>query len=192
MNTKEIIEKLQSLDADNISSFDDLANEIIHRAREETKRIVRIWIEDEEELMEEASVLLSKLGTVALFPLIDAGFAPMEIQRAHQMDMIVKAQIETRERIVSFLVPLLEDQEKIVEDTPESVMEGDPPIKRVCDEAYIQLRKLLNTTETEDSYLLNESIYLQLDFEERDEEIMAAKISGTWDRWLDESDEEED
>jgi hypothetical protein len=62
----------------------------------------------------------------------------------------------------------------------------------VCDEAYLQLRRLMNTTESEDSYLLNESIYLQLDFDERDEEIIEAKVSGKWDRWFDESDEDEE
>jgi len=192
MNTKEIIEKLQSLDADKISGFEAFANQITNGAREEAKKIVRIWIEDEEELMEEASALLSKLGDVALVPLLEAGLAPMEIQRANQISMIVDAQIETREKIVAYLIPLLEDKEKIIEEIPESIMEGDPPIKRVCDEAYLQLRRLLNTTESEDSYLLNESIYLQLDFEERDEEITDATASGTWDRWFDESDEEEE
>ena len=141
--------------------------------------------------MEDASELLNELGDIAIIPLLEAGPDLIEIQRANLILMTGNAQIEVRKKIVTSIVPLLEDKEKIPYEISLDNVEEEPPIRRVCDEAYLQLRRLLNTTESEESYLINKSIYLHLDFNERDKEIADTKASGKWDRWFNESDEEE-
>jgi hypothetical protein len=191
MDKTEIIEKLRLYNTGEIDDLEKLGNEIIKRSRKEVEDIIRIWVEDEEGLMEDASELLNELGDIAIIPLLEAGPDLIEIQRANLILMTGNAQIEVRKKIVTSIVPLLEDKEKIPYEISLDNVEEEPPIRRVCDEAYLQLRRLLNTTESEESYLINKSIYLHLDFNERDKEIADTKASGKWDRWFNESDEEE-
>jgi hypothetical protein len=191
MDKTEIIEKLRLYNTGEIDDLEKLGNEIIKRSRKEVEDIIRIWVEDEEGLMEDASELLNELGDIAIIPLLEAGPDLIEIQRANLILMTGNAQIEVRKKIVTSIVPLLEDKEKIPYEISLDNVEEEPPIRRVCDEAYLQLRRLLNTTESEKSYLINKSIYLHLDFNERDKEIADTKASGKWDRWFNESDEEE-
>ena len=56
-------------------------------------------------------------------------------------------------------------------------MEEAPAARRVCDEAYLQLRRLLNPRESVERYHLNASAFLQLSTEEKENEIRKARKS---------------
>jgi len=192
MIKQEIAYKLRNLDFDRAEDFDALAEAISIRSREEVNLIVEFWLMNDENLSDKSATLLAYLGDVAIVPLLDAGLAPIATQRAQSIIMLGNAQINVRKRIATQLVKLFDDKEIIPETVTISPrIEGGHPVRRVCDEAYLQLRRLLNTMESEDVYLQNASIYLELSFEERDEEIANVRLSGLWARWMDESSEEE-
>lgn len=191
MNKQEIVHAIQNLDFKRPKDFEALAKEISSRSREEVDLVVELWIENYQNLGDKAAALLVDLHDVAIESLIDAGAPPLAMQRTQGIAIMVNGQIYWRERTVTYLVKLLDDKEVLPDVATSKQIEGERPVRRVCDEAYLQLRRLLNTTESEDAYLQNASIYLHLDFDERDEEIATVLASGKWDRWFDESAEEE-
>lgn len=191
MDKRELAYKIHHLDFKRPEDFEALAKEISSRSREEVDLVVELWIENYQNLADKAAAVLVNLHDVTIGSLLDAGVPPLAMQRTLGIAIMVNAQIYLRERTVTHLVKLLDDKEILPEATTSKRIEGERPVRRVCDEAYLQLRRLLNTTESEDAYLRNASIYLHLDFDERDEEIATVRASGKWDRWFDESVEEE-
>ena len=129
MDKTEIIEKLRLYNTGEIDDLEKLGNEIIKRSRKEVEDIIRIWVEDEESLMEDASELLNELGDIAIIPLLEAGPDLIEIQRANLILMTGNAQIEVRKKIVTSIVPLLEDKEKIPYEISLDNVEEEPPIR---------------------------------------------------------------
>ena len=59
---------------------------------------------------------------------------------------------------------------------PEEVEEKPAP-RRICDEAYLMYRRLLNTRESEEDYLVNRRIFLKQTDDDKDREIFFARKS---------------
>ena len=60
------------------------------------------------------------------------------------------------------------------------IVEEKPIPRRVCDEAYLMLRKLLSYKEDEESLMTNERLFLRMTNEEKDKEIERLKSSKEW------------
>ena len=96
----------------------------------------------------------------------------------------VDLQLSLRRRIVAELDPLLTDREIVPEPAVPIPTEEEPLPCRVCDEAYLALRKLLAHDEDEMTQELNANEFLAQGDEAKDAEISRARESGTWTNWL--------
>ena len=100
------------------------------------------------------------------------------------MAIAIDLQLSLRQRIVAALDPLLEDREIVpAPDVPGPIEEVPPPC-RICDEAYLALRRLLAHDEDEMAQERNAHEFLALEDEAKDAEIRRARESGAWTNWL--------
>jgi hypothetical protein len=76
----------------------------------------------------------------------------------------------------------MEDRRQAPPQQADAAMEEQPPPIRVCDEAYLQLRRLLNIEEGDPQYFLNARAFLNLGNAEKDAEIHRARKSRGWSR----------
>ncbi len=92
--------------------------------------------------------------------------------------------LSLRQRVIAALEPLLEDRTPVPQPDLPFETEELPPPRRVCDEAYLALRKLLAGEEDERTGEQNAYEFLAREEEERDVEIRRARTSRTWTNWL--------
>ena len=189
MARDEMYNKLGALDLDQPEGLDTLAQGIAEQSHIEPRYVVEYWVNGPDEVSWKAGAVASRLESLTIMPLLEMPVPLNADRRSMVITNIADAQIGLREQIVNYLVKLLDDQELLSDHkSPEGrPTEGSPPDMRVCDEAYLQLRRLLNFSESEEEFEENASIYLDLDFEDRDEEIADVRASGKWDRWMNES-----
>jgi low affinity Fe/Cu permease len=133
--------------------------------------------EDEDDHLKARMVLLS-CGGIAR-PLMDS----LTMDRPGDLIWDVKALCNLHEERTKAIVELLE---KLLRDTrpvppPEllGTVEEKPPEKRICDDAYLLLRKLF-AYENDELQFMNERIFLNMEFTERDAEIARFQKTKTW------------
>lgn len=134
---------------------------------------------DEDDFLKGAAVLLS-MEDVALKPLLDTLSPDVPERHVWDMQVIVDLQLKNKMRIAKALENMLDDKRPVPRpETPPSVEEKPIP-RRVCDEAYLMMRKLLAFEETEEEQFFNADEFLNKSDGEKDAEIARAKTSKRW------------
>ncbi|MEO5619070.1 MAG: hypothetical protein ABIS67_14975, partial [Candidatus Eisenbacteria bacterium] len=108
-------------------------------------------------------------------PAVLAGVAPEPLDALvwdiHLLgDMVLGA----RARLLEKLDALSEDQRNVPVGDGPSPRDEKPQPRRVCDEAYLIVRRLMSN-EPEEALYLNSRLFLNLSNEQRDQEIFFAK-----------------
>lgn len=188
MTRDELIENIKELDVEDTEAIDVLAEQISLESRQLTRNLVESWNEGPEPISIKAGALYARLDELSISPLLGITYLSNEKIAVRAMSL-VDAQLTARHKIVAHLVSLLDDERVLDVPDPSTSrpVEEHPPEQRIRDVAYLELRRLLHYAESEDAFVENAAIYLDLDFEDRDEEIELARASENWDRWMDES-----
>jgi hypothetical protein len=93
--------------------------------------------------------------------------------------------------VVRYLKRSLSDVRLVPQPPGMRVLEGAGPPYRVCDEAYISLRKILNA-ESLLQYLLESHYFLSLSESDKNREIESSSRTGSFTRFLEDVDAEEE
>jgi hypothetical protein len=194
MERNTVIEKLRTLDPDDVVELDSCAEQVVTDSREAARSAVTLWAGSDEALKEKARYLLVNVEDIAIVPLLEAPNHPEADERAWLIRTVADAVADLRRRAASKLKAILDDETIVPGADDEDSTEEPAPLHRVCDEAYLAMRQLLHLDETEREFNANASAFSALTFEERDTHIQSARQSRAWTNLIDDEewDEEEE
>lgn len=92
----------------------------------------------------------------------------------------VEIELHLRGQLVHRLVEALGDKREVARPQPVGHEEIRPPPLRVCDEAYLGLRRLLHPEEDLVGFSVDADGYLAMPFDVRDQAIAKALATKTW------------
>lgn len=176
---KGIETSVRELDPNDEAQIDSLAKLIRDRSLKDVLKIVGMLRGEDEETADRAGYVLTELGNLPLHPLLDSPDTEEPENAIWEMKQILAIHLEDRSRVVARLDELLLDKSPLPSPFPLGEVEEEPVERRVCDEAYLMMRKLL-AFEDEASTGANEDVYLDMSDDERDKEIERLKNTREW------------
>lgn len=160
--------------------IEELAGALRAEAAATPKEAVQFLLGSDEDLAAGARRLFLELGELSIGPLLETN-PPKPEQRVEALRLAVDAQDALRRKIAERLVALLDDKAPVpVRRIP--VSEKQPPPRRVCDDAYLLMRKLMNLGEPPDEAYQQADMFLNAPDGFKDETIAKARTSGVWNR----------
>ena len=191
MDNYDLNKQFQNLDPDDTEAVQVLADTIKNRARQDSGKIIKFYLQGSDSDKEKALEIIPELEELTLYPLLQAARETPPFMMPQVMSLSLEIQLNNRKKIIALLNDMLQNQTEIPKLSPEEPTEEELPPRRVCDEAYLLMRRLLNFSESEVNYELNASDFLQLSENEKDSEILKAQNAKTWTNWLKESEIEQ-
>jgi len=180
MDNENISSRLRQIKPLEIEKLDSLSNEIVINSREDSKQLVKILHSENKDEVKKASMVLQSMGDLAITPLMDSLDRNNPDNYAWEMDIILSLQLKNRTKIIKEINSMLLDTRTLKGPDLKGVVEEKPVQRRICDQAYLMLRKLLALQEDEESLMTNERLFLDMMVKQRDEEIQRLKTSGEW------------
>jgi hypothetical protein len=181
MTREQFLEQFNQLDAKDLPGLTALARQVMDDARAAARAAVDVWSGYEPFQQEKAAQLLAALDELAFVPLIERGDPASPQQRVWMLRVTSNSQIGLRGKFMDFIGRMMEDRRRPpARPHPEEVMEVNPPIPRVCDEAYLIHRQFLNSAETRDQYHAYANRFFTLSDEEKDAAIRNLKKTGKY------------
>lgn len=177
---KDVSLILRELDSEDDEGLEDLANKIAERSWNDPHVVVRILRSDDEDDVSKARAVVLSMGDIVLTPLLGALCPDVPENYVWDMQTLVDIQMENRVKIAKALETMLEDKRPLkMPDLAPDTEESFAP-RRVCDEAYLTMRRLLAFEESEEEQFFNANDFLNMTDEEKDGEISRAKTSKRW------------
>lgn len=181
MTQEQLNAALRRLDPDRQADLLALAQEVRDASRTPVAQVVNAWAGEDSEQSEKAMILLDELEEQPIVPLLEAPEdLPVE-RRVWMLRSVVAMEAELRERVAERLAAMLDDKTPVPmaeQIGPEP--EEKPKERRVCDEAYMQMRLLVNGDPDPEAYYLNVDAFLDLTEDERDAEMEKTRNTGEW------------
>ncbi|HVP07789.1 MAG TPA: hypothetical protein VMS71_08105 [Candidatus Acidoferrum sp.] len=175
--TKAIIQRAKAVDD---PSLDSLAKSILERSYREPGDVVGLMHTDSQDTKQKASAVALKLGNLVLPMLLDSLPVGKPNDLIWELQQALTLQNASRAKITKILLDLLKDQRELEPDNPFASAEDRAPVRRVCDEAYLLLRRLQVVNETDNQLYLNENAFMKMSMPERDAEIKRWQGERTW------------
>lgn len=179
MTPKELIEALRRISPKEQFQLDELAKDVVRDSRALPRAAVAHLTDPNQNLADNSLSLLIGIEDVATVPLLEAPEPAEAYDRVARMTIVVDSHLEVRNTIVERLKKMLDDKRPMNYQKMPRVEETPPP-SRVCDEAYVLLRRLLNTAEDKETQIANTRLFLRLPEARKDIEIRKAQNSRTW------------
>lgn len=180
MENLNLAMQLKKVDVDDYKKLDSISEEIILRSRKDGRELVNILHSSDAIERKKAANLILGLGDLVIIPMLDSLDNENPDNYAWEMDAIVTSHLEDRNKIVSKINSMLLDKRLMKTPKLMGVSEEQPTPRRVCDEAYLMLRKILAFKDDEEELMTNERFFLGMSNEEKDEEINRLKYSNDW------------
>ena len=180
MNTDQLRQVLSELNVADEARIDQLARDIKERSWGASRELTEVWREHAPEPARKAAVILGELDDLALRPLAETEPPDDAAKRAWLISTLVDNELELRQLIVARFDQLLEDKSMVPLPPAQAPIEEPPPSRRVCDEAYVHLRRFLNVATPLEQQLMDEETYLHLPVDMKDKAIQQFRESGVW------------
>ena len=160
-----------------------LVDRTLAEGRETGQGAIALWHQGYDTTAANAQKVMSQIEELALDALLNAPDSIDVTKLVWLMRTLTDIEVEMRKRVILKLMPLL-DRKLPVPPLPvfEEIEEPIPEV-RVCDEAYMLLRRLVETSEPAESYFLNIRTFGNLDEPERDAEIEKARKENRFTKW---------
>ena len=163
--------------------LEQLAESLRAEAHHDWRQAALLVLSFDTEVIAKSSHLLRQGDEMTLTPLLEAQPVTAE-QEVTAVQFLVEAQIRVRQ-ILAAVQQLLNDRRRM----PPPEKRGTPPetppvIRRVCDEAYLLLRRMVHFSEDEDQYIFNSDAFLDLPEADRDQEIASVSAGQQWTVWV--------
>ena len=173
---------IESLNPNDNERVDSLVESIRSRAWAQTRQVVDMTKQKdpEEQSVQNARLILLSLGNVALTPLLDSLPSDSPDKLVWALQAAVGFHREDQVRLVKMLNQLLADKRQLPSREQGPFTEEKVPDRRVCDESYLLMRRLL-AMENEEENMVSARIFLySMSEEERDKEIARLLNSKAW------------
>jgi hypothetical protein len=180
MDEKSLAARISEIKIMENTKLDSLGEEIKTKARNDTYELIKILHSGNKDNSQKASMVLMSLGDLLISPMISSLDTDDADNYSWEMDVILSAHLENRNKICRILNSMLLDKRQLTGPELEGAVEEKPVPKRVCDEAFLMLRRLIAYNENEEELMSNERIYLDMTNDERDKEIDRFKSSNEW------------
>ena len=155
--------------------IDSLARNVAEQGLAPIRAVVPLLNDPDPKTFDKAAHLMSEIGDLAMFHYLRA--EPRAVtDKLWKMGTVLTAHLAVRDRIVAAFDSMLTDKTLIKWATVGPV-EGEPQPSRVCDEAYLLMRRLLNSNEGKMQSIREREAFLALSDQARDAEILKAKES---------------
>ncbi len=175
MPTKRFVEIVRTTPYNDAAAVQELADSIREKSYKRPLAIVELLQSEDPDVRRTASAVLIYLGQVAIPPLLEKLPTAKPRDMVWNLQQAVEFQINSRLRLAQTIEELLEDTRPIPSEDDFSGEEEKEISRRVCDDAYLMLRKLLAYDELEEEQYFNEQAFLDMTDEQRDEEIARFK-----------------
>jgi hypothetical protein len=179
MTADEFVEALRRLDPNQEEAIDSLSASVEEQARASVRAAVTLLNGADPKMSERAASVVTSIGDLAIVPMLEAPQPSAATKKVWNMDVVLTAHLGVRSKVVARLNSMLADKMKITWGK-RGPGEGTQPPSRVCDEAYLMMRQLLNTSEDKTQFLNERKAFLALSDVEKDNEILKAKKSHSW------------
>jgi hypothetical protein len=180
MTRQDFLSRLSSLNPEDSAGLTALAQDLIKDAREIPSLAVQLCQQGNPDTARKAMITMGEIEEFGIVPLLDAG-AQLSVDLALWRLRTVGVNIVHLQRqVVRSIDKQLDDKRKAAAGKGKPQMEEQPPPVRVCDEAYLQMRRLLNVEEGEGQYFMNARAFLSWSDAQKDAEIGKARQSRTW------------
>jgi hypothetical protein len=180
MDEKNLASRLSEIKIMETKKLDSLSEEIKIKSRKETNELIKILHSGKEEEVKKTSMLLMSIGDLSITPLLDSLDSNNPNNYVWEADIALSLHLQNRKKISKIINSMLLDTRLLKDPELKGVVEEKPVPRRVCDEAYLMLRKLFAHKEDEETLMTNERMFLSMSNEERDKEIERLKSSEEW------------
>ena len=189
MTSEQLVESLRKIDPQQEAEFDSLAMAVRNQSRELTRTLVRVWSGSDPVMSRKAERLLAQSEELTLGPLSESRDSVGAVERVWRLRSLIEGELQLRERLLSRLDPLLEDRSPVPMPAPPGDAEEPVLPRRVCDEAYLLVRRMLNPQEGPLTFQLNSRAFLGMSDKDKNAEIEKARTSRKWSQFIEPIDE---
>ena len=180
MTSDQMLEMLKRLDPDQGDELDRLGAAVRNQSRDLVRALVKGWAGSDARLSANARTVLGQCEELLAGPLLDCRDALGIEGRVWRLRTAVETELQLRERTVRHLDPGFDDRTPVPLPVVTGPTEEPPMPRRVCDETYLLLRRMLNPQEGPLTYTMNSRAFLALSESDRDAEIERARKRGVW------------
>jgi hypothetical protein len=147
------------------------------QVRQSARAAVDVYLNADPETSQKAQRLLAGLEELAVVPLVERA-APSAGERQWMIRAAVEAEGELRCKVLHALEGLLRDTRPMPESNPAGPpAEQEPPRRRACDAAYLELQEMVRLGEPFDEASERQRAFLYATDAERDAFIRKARTS---------------
>ena len=174
---ESVADTLRIMDRNDDAHLRTYAEALRMRALRETEEAVALMHGKDTALADKALAVTLNLGSLAFQPLLDSLNPDRPEDCALELRQALDLQTADRQHLAAKLDKLMD--EKVALKPPPQPANTEERIRprRLCDEAYLALRKLLSLDESEDDQLVNERMFLDMSEADRDKEIQKVRKS---------------
>lgn len=157
----------------------------VRQARSAARIAAEAWKGGDPRYVPGAELFLRALDDLAIRPLLEIPVPSDAADAALYVNMLVEPELALRAAIASRIDAMLDDRRPVpMPFRPGPEPEERPPERRVCDEAYLAMRSLVNFGDDRLEIVLDQRTFLSEPAEARDELIKRARGSAAWKRAL--------
>ena len=178
--------RLRSIDLDDENALDAVTAAARDRGRESASAATELWHSFDFRVSGRAGAVLQRLGDLAVSPLMAPPDQVADSRQVWALRTADAAERGLRRRVAGRITAALSDRRAVPPGAEVGGMDETPPPRRVCDEAYLLLRKLEHLGETAEDYYMNERAFLRSEETERDHEIQNAAQSRSFRNFFEE------
>jgi hypothetical protein len=172
-----LLETLHSISANDLKALETIADTIRIKGYTETREVVEIVNGSDEKMAHKGRLILGFLNGLSIEPQIENIGKANPLLYAESLQRLLDAQNEIRGLLAHELVSALDDKRELPPPQLLGKAEGRRPKKRVCDQAYLQLRKFLLIDDSIEKQSHQERLFWDLN--EKSREIEIAKFKHT-------------
>lgn len=169
--------------SDTGEGMERLAGKVREESLLTSRNAVALWQEGDKQVAPLARELLSLLSESALEALLGVPDSSDPGQVVWLISTMAALELEARRKVVDRIIPLLARKTPVPKAPVIGPLEEPVPDTRVCDEAYLLLRRLINGEESLEAYHENARTFTGLTEDERDEEISKAQQQRAFTSW---------
>ena len=151
-----------------------------NQARLPIRTAVRLWANGAADMSDAAFGLLLGVGDLAIVPVLEGPLRNDPLVAAQAIRLVTDRETELRKRVVIQLEKWLNDKRPIPERPLAPGTEGTRAEHRVCDEAYVAMRKVIHFSDDEVHQLVDADRLFNLPESMRDRAIARARATRSW------------
>lgn len=179
MENNNIVVQIRELNSNDEERLEKMSEIIKNKSWKDPNDLVDLLHSGDAADFKKAAIIVLNLEELVLSPLLNSLNTQIPKNYVWDMETIIEIQMRNRKKITKVLNNMFPDKRSI--EMPKLPYEEEEYIpRRVCDEAYLLMRRLLALEEDEEEQFINEDIFLNMSDEERDKEISRVKSTKKW------------